>query len=355
MSQTYKTDDTEQATVTSNTNRNVQIATLIAEVKEVLKDVEDEVVAKVLSNHNYDVKETIEFLLSDPTFETCPTQPMPCPIQTTVKLTQSEEELLSKQYIENLLKQEEEEHRRKRMEKELENERLTWDMLQKEREQREKELKNKRYTCNICLSNEKRIEEMYTLDECWHRFCFDCLREFIVGKIRDGEVATIHCPTPNCPHFVTYNEVKHLVDRRTFEKYEEFLLKHALDSDPNCRWCPRPGCHNAMIGNPNLPMMVCSNEKCQFTFCFNCREEWHADTTCEKYQKWKRENSDAENRFALWAAQHTKPCPFCNAKIEKNGGCNHMTCSKCRHEFCWLCLQPYAPNHFRNGSCTQYS
>lgn len=27
-------------------------------------------------------------------------------------------------------------------------------------------------------------------------------------------------------------------------------------------------------------------------------------------------------------------------------GCNHMTCAKCNHEFCWLCLRDYEGNHF---------
>ena len=29
-----------------------------------------------------------------------------------------------------------------------------------------------------------------------------------------------------------------------------------------------------------------------------------------------------------------KECPSCNIKIQKNGGCNHMTCP-CGHEFEW--------------------
>ena len=37
-------------------------------------------------------------------------------------------------------------------------------------------------------------------------------------------------------------------------------------------------------------------------------------------------------------------CPKCRATIEKNGGCNHMVCSTCRCEYCWVCLGPWAPH-----------
>ena len=43
-----------------------------------------------------------------------------------------------------------------------------------------------------------------------------------------------------------------------------------------------------------------------------------------------------------------KTCPRCMFPIEKNGGCNHLTCSRCHFEFCWICLSAYTFNHFDN-------
>ena len=53
-----------------------------------------------------------------------------------------------------------------------------------------------------------------------------------------------------------------------------------------------------------------------------------------------------------WLEKKTKRCPKCSEPIEKNAGCNHMTC-RCGHQFCWLCLGPF-PNcncgHFEDES-----
>ena len=39
-----------------------------------------------------------------------------------------------------------------------------------------------------------------------------------------------------------------------------------------------------------------------------------------------------------WIKLNTKKCPTCKANIEKNDGCNQMTCFKCKYSFCWECL-----------------
>lgn len=36
-----------------------------------------------------------------------------------------------------------------------------------------------------------------------------------------------------------------------------------------------------------------------------------------------------------------KKCPRCKVRISKDGGCDHMTCAQCRHEFWWTTLAPY--------------
>jgi hypothetical protein len=46
-----------------------------------------------------------------------------------------------------------------------------------------------------------------------------------------------------------------------------------------------------------------------------------------------------------------KPCPKCGVNIEKQGGCDHMTCRKCHHNFCWQCLVPFTPNAQHLDTC----
>lgn len=50
---------------------------------------------------------------------------------------------------------------------------------------------------------------------------------------------------------------------------------------------------------------------------------------------------------------HTQDCPKCNVCIEKNGGCSHMTCNRCKHEFCWICLNDWK-THGASYDCNRY-
>jgi len=202
---------------------------------------------------------------------------------------------------------------------------------------------------------------LYLLDSCNHRFCQSCLQGYLTTKINDGAVKEIKCPDPKCTNIINVSDIKHSVTSETFTKYEKFTLHKALQDMKDVTFCPKAGCNNAMIsgadnnGTGNDLMMKCSG--CNFTYCTKCKEEWHSDSTCEQYQSWKLENNLSEKKYAEWVKQFAKPCPQCHTPIEKNGGCNHMTCKNCNHEFCWLCNKVYKSGHFGTmlWSCKQYT
>jgi len=71
-------------------------------------------------------------------------------------------------------------------------------------------------------------------------------------------------------------------------------------------------------------------------------------------QRIKQENED---NSLSWLNIRTQACPRCKARIEKNGGCNHMTCGSCRHHFCWLCLGDWSQHNNATGgyyACNRY-
>ncbi|KAK2989979.1 hypothetical protein RJ640_004142 [Escallonia rubra] len=77
---------------------------------------------------------------------------------------------------------------------------------------------------------------------------------------------------------------------------------------------------------------------CLHSFCWNCTEEVHRSVDCDTRAKWIRKNSD-ESENMNWIIANLKPCPKCKRNIEKNKGCNHMTCGPpCLHQFCWICI-----------------
>ena len=57
-------------------------------------------------------------------------------------------------------------------------------------------------------------------------------------------------------------------------------------------------------------------------------------------KKW-REKEESDSANVDYIKLNCKICPHCQTPIEKNQGCNHMTCKNCKGEFCWLCGGPY--------------
>eukprot|EP01132_Coremiostelium_polycephalum_P000776 gene776-962_t len=200
-------------------------------------------------------------------------------------------------------------------------------------------------SCPICIEDNIECHNLFIISQCKHQYCISCLSEYLKSNISDRKLV-IPCPTPNCKSIFQYEQIKLIVDNETFSKFEEFTLTSFIVADPNFKWCPKPGCGNAVFGEKSNPRTRCSNATCNFEFCFNCEEEWHPNSTCEQYQNWKLENNMVDQKYVVWTKKnHTKKCPKCKSIIEKNAGCNHIHCH-CGYNFCWLCNGKYTGNHY---------
>ncbi|KAL1645323.1 hypothetical protein SLS61_008393 [Didymella pomorum] len=86
---------------------------------------------------------------------------------------------------------------------------------------------------------------------------------------------------------------------------------------------------------------------CEHELCLSCSRPWHSGT-CDNAKQ--REDEKSEKAIKKLGA---KPCPKCGVNIEKRGGCDHMNCQRCRHNFCWECLGTYNSNaNDHDETCT---
>lgn len=78
---------------------------------------------------------------------------------------------------------------------------------------------------------------------------------------------------------------------------------------------------------------------CGTYLCPTCGTASHPDISRTVNEAFH--NGDDEPFFELASEQGWKQCPRCAILIEFTHRCNHMRCTSCRHDFCYLCLTPW--------------
>jgi hypothetical protein len=166
------------------------------------------------------------------------------------------------------------------------------------------------------------------------------------SKLNDkGRVA---CPCPEkCGGCFSDEEVhRYITNTFDYQKYLLFSKRKQVESDPNCIFCPNVNCGNPSKGgtviyldqSQSLLQLKC--KECKVSVCSKCHSTHSVFVSCE------RAMGSSFNAWKHTTPSGCKPCPSCHFYIEKNEGCNHMTCSRCTHQFCWLCLSAW------NGGCS---
>lgn len=191
-------------------------------------------------------------------------------------------------------------------------------------------------SCPICL--DEKVEDPVCLP-CDHLGCRECVIGMIKTAISDKEIPRCGLDK-DCKVEIPTWIIEQLLDKKEVEEHYKNLLELQM-AENECFWCP--GKCGSLISFENPKEVVrfeCPD--CKKVFCFRCKCEWHKDTTCERYQKWKEENKQGDTLIFEYIKRHNvKTCPKCGLHIEKNKGCDHMTCKKCRYEWWWSTGKPY--------------
>ncbi|KAI5388643.1 carbonyl reductase (NADPH-dependent) ari1 [Lathyrus oleraceus] len=189
--------------------------------------------------------------------------------------------------------------------------------------------------CEICMDDIPSDEA--TRVDCGHCFCNSCWTQHFIVKINEGQSKRIRCMAHKCNSICDEAVVRTLLGRKhpdMAEKYERFLLESYIEDNKRVKWCPStPHCGNAIrVEGDKLCEVECS---CGDQFCFNCLSEAHSPCSCLMWELWEKKCRD-ESETVNWITVHTKTCPKCHKPVEKNGGCNLVSCI-CGQAFCWLC------------------
>ncbi|XP_068431776.1 ankyrin repeat and IBR domain-containing protein 1-like isoform X2 [Clinocottus analis] len=233
-------------------------------------------------------------------------------------------------------------------------------------------------SCGICLCSISVFEDPVDMS-CGHEFCRACWEGFLNVKIQEGDAHNIFCPAYECYQLVPVHVIESVVSREMDQRYLQFDIKAFVENNPAIRWCPAARCERAVrLTRPgpgdsdphSFPLLPSPAVDCGkgHLFCWECLGEAHEPCDCQMWRNWLQKVTemkpeecvseayeDAAN--CLWLLTNSKPCANCKSPIQKNEGCNHMQCAKCKYDFCWICLEEWKKHSSSTGGyyrCTRY-
>ena len=204
--------------------------------------------------------------------------------------------------------------------------------------------------CKICEFEITRHEKINNkCEQCNNHFCDECLYYYIKESIKNGKYDLV---CPECKHKYTEQKVNNILsygdknDKKEISKLKQLLkvnnTKKLVLSNQNLMFCPIVDCDGYGIRNDkDSRFCICNNNH---KFCVKCKELWHKSGKCPKEE-------EIDKLFEQFTKKYNvKKCPNCQIVTLKRGGCNHITCTYCKKDWCWLCGQLFrtTEEHYDN-------
>jgi len=178
-----------------------------------------------------------------------------------------------------------------------------------------------RGSCPVC---QEPCGPLLLNNSCDHGACQECWLQWAktqVPRCRSERQMRFSCLGPACVETMAQPLVQQLTMAEPELKSLQRDMRRRIALQQNALYpktvqvdCRRPDC----VGLGYLGFDT--------VMCFLCEEQWPAN--------------EGASAISEELPGTVKACPRCQAPIEKNGGCDHMTC-RCTHEFYWTTLVPY--------------
>merc|ERR1712232_118274 len=218
----------------------------------------------------------------------------------------------------------------------------SYDIELRNQSKRQRDLTSKGVTLSItqsrtepgpaCIICHDRNFALLVNTPCGHMACESCWAGWACSQIDRCEIHhrdVARCFSLDCEEHVALTLQEHIESeshllktfavqpivarRRRLRKNVLFPASVQVD-------CPQPHCWG--LGYLGFDTVM----------CFICEHQWRPDQEGAPIPS----EVDVEEVMGV----RVKKCPKCEEYIEKNGGCDHMSC-RCGHEFWWTTLKPY--------------
>jgi hypothetical protein len=203
--------------------------------------------------------------------------------------------------------------------------------------------------CKICMEQ----ASLYTMP-CGDQACVECILNWFKSLLDENE--PLKCPSAECQEAPQEDVVPpdhldacRLMSREEYTRYDKQLLQRSLVVLKDFQFCTRCESGGFIAPTHKCSEMICA--LCDEVWCRDCRLPPHKAYTCEEFEKIYALDHEVNLKCM---AENCKKCPRCKAQIERDGGCSHMKCGQCKHEFCWWCGGKYQPGQYtfdENGDC----
>lgn len=203
--------------------------------------------------------------------------------------------------------------------------------LHKQRLEAEIEARRHIVKCGICNDPVDEVEFL-PLENCGEIFHYNCIHEYLIGKIRKSEIPVL-CPTPHCKQEISMLDFRERLDSMEFKEFEDssfwaFVAKNG--DDFYC--CPTAECpyvFEATEAEKHFQCPTCAQE-----YCLNCRVRYHKRISCDKF----KESKEGRKIDYNLKGKRFKECGKCRVLVLKPDACNQLDC-RCGNKFCYTCGQ----------------